>query len=78
MPSLEARTALIDHMKRHHILLVFHYQALHLSVMGRTFGGVAGQCPVTENVADRLVRLPLYYQLNETEQQRVIQTLRKF
>ena len=35
MPSLEARTALIDRMRARQILLVFHYQPLHLSDMGR-------------------------------------------
>lgn len=78
LPSLEARTALIERMKAQHILLVFHYQPLHLSQMGRRFGGKAGQCPVTEDVANRLVRLPLYYQLSEIEQSRVIDRIRTF
>lgn len=78
LPSLEARTALIERMKAQHILLVFHYQPLHLSEMGRRFGGKAGQCPVTEDVANRLVRLPLYYQLSEIEQSRVIDRIRTF
>jgi dTDP-4-amino-4,6-dideoxygalactose transaminase len=71
-PSLEARTALIDAMKARQILLVFHYQPLHLSAMGLGFGGHVGQCPVTEDVADRLVRLPLYFQLADDEQARVV------
>ena len=78
MPSLEARTALIEHMKGRHILLVFHYQPLHLSEMGRRFGGGVGQCPVTEDVADRLVRLPLFYQLTDPDQARVINGVRMF
>jgi dTDP-4-amino-4,6-dideoxygalactose transaminase len=72
MPSLAARTALIDWLRARQILAVFHYQPLHLSEMGRRLGGHAGQCPVTEDVADRLVRLPLYFQLSPEEQQRVI------
>ncbi len=78
MPSLEARTALIQYMKARHILLVFHYQPLHLSEMGRRFGGRVGQCPVTEDVADRLVRLPLFYQLTDPDQTRVINGVRMF
>lgn len=78
MPSLATRTALIDHMKAQHILLVFHYQPLHLSEMGRRFGGRPGQCPVTEDVADRLVRLPLFYQLADSEQSRVVEGIRRF
>jgi dTDP-4-amino-4,6-dideoxygalactose transaminase len=71
-PSLEARTALIAFMRERQMLLVFHYQPLHLSAMGLTFGGHVDQCPVTEDVADRLVRLPLYFQLADDEQARVV------
>jgi dTDP-4-amino-4,6-dideoxygalactose transaminase len=75
LPSLDARSDLIDWMRRHQILTVFHYQPLHLSDMGRRFGGRAGQCPVTEDVADRLLRLPLYFQLTASEQARVVDTI---
>jgi dTDP-4-amino-4,6-dideoxygalactose transaminase len=75
MPTLQARTELIAAMRAREILLVFHYQPLHLSEMGRRFGGRPGQHPVTESVADRLVRLPLYYQLSPPEQTRVIDTI---
>jgi dTDP-4-amino-4,6-dideoxygalactose transaminase len=76
LPSLEARTALIAHMRAQQVLTVFHYQPLHLSEMGRRFGGAPGQCPRTEDVADRLVRLPLYFQLGADEQSHVIRALR--
>ena len=75
MPSRAARTRLIDGMRARQILLVFHYQPLHLSEMGLRLGGQAGQCPVTEDVADRLVRLPLYFQLQDEEQTRVIESV---
>lgn len=78
LPSVAARTALIEHMLARNIHLVFHYQPLHVSEMGRRFGGAAGQCPVTEDVAGRLVRLPLYYQLTGAEQQAVIEGVRAF
>jgi dTDP-4-amino-4,6-dideoxygalactose transaminase len=76
MPSLEARTALIAHMRARRIALVFHYQPLHLSEKGRTLGGEAGQHPMTETVADRLVRLPIFYQLTDAEQASVIDGVR--
>lgn len=72
LPSLEQRTHFIAHLRAEQILSVFHYQPLHLSDMGRRLGGREGQCPVTESVADRLVRLPLYYQLSPAEQARVV------
>lgn len=78
MPSLEARTALIAHMRARRILLVFHYQPLHLSDMGRRFGGRPGQHPVAERAGDCLVRLPVFYQLTPDEQSRVIDALQEF
>ena len=76
LPSLSARTALIAALRAQQILTVFHYQPLHLSDMGRRYGGAPGQHPVTEDVADRLLRLPLYYQLTAEDQQRVVRALR--
>jgi dTDP-4-amino-4,6-dideoxygalactose transaminase len=72
MPSLAARQALIAHLKAQGILAVFHYLPLHLSPMGRRFGGREGDCPVAENVSDRLVRLPFYKDLTQLDQERVI------
>jgi dTDP-4-amino-4,6-dideoxygalactose transaminase len=48
-----------------------------LSDVGRRYGGTAGQCPVTEDVADRLVRLPLFYQLSDEDQTRVITAIQE-
>jgi dTDP-4-amino-4,6-dideoxygalactose transaminase len=78
MPSLEARQGLMDRLKSKGILSVFHYLPLHLSEMGRRFGGRQGQCPVTEEVSDRLVRLPFYNRLSESEQDLVLETVRGF
>jgi dTDP-4-amino-4,6-dideoxygalactose transaminase len=78
LASLEARTAFIAHLRAHNILGLFHYQPLHLSDMGRRFGGRAGQCPVTEQVADRLVRLPLFFQMTDEEQRAVIDAAQSF
>lgn len=75
MPSLAARTRFIAHLRARMVLAVFHYQPLHLSDKGREYGGYAGQCPVTEDVSDRLVRLPLYLDLGEADQARVIEAV---
>ena len=72
MPSLAHRQALIEHLKAKGILSVFHYVPLHLSPMGRKWGYEAGDCPVTESVSDRLVRLPFYYDLTEAEQREIV------
>lgn len=78
MPSLEARSALIAHLKAHGILSVFHYLPLNTSDMGQRFDGKPGDCPVTERVSDRLLRLPFYNDLTEEEQEHVIEVMRAF
>jgi len=75
-PTLESRSVMIEHLKKHQILGVFHYLPLHTSGMGLKLGGKAGDCPVTEEISDRLLRLPFYYSLSESDQQLVIDTLR--
>ena len=78
MPNLEARQGLIRYLKSRGILSVFHYIPLHLSPMGVQFGGRPGQCPVTERVSDRLLRLPFYNDLSEAEQAEVVDAIRQF
>lgn len=78
LPTLEERQALIDHLKSQSILSVFHYLPLHLSDMGKEFGGKEGDCPVTENVSDRLLRLPFYNDLDETDLSTVVSAIREF
>jgi len=78
LPSLEQRQALISHLKQQGIGSVFHYLPLHLSDMGRTFGGRPGDCPVTEDVSDRLLRLPFYNNLSGADQSRVIHAIQEF
>lgn len=72
MPSLEVRSRFITHMKDAGILAVFHYLPLHLSEYGVRFGGKPGDCPVTEDISDRLVRLPLFVSMSDEELERVI------
>jgi dTDP-4-amino-4,6-dideoxygalactose transaminase len=78
LPSHDSRQKLISHLRERNILSVFHYVPLHTSDMGRKFGGYEGQCPVTEYVSDRLLRLPFYTDMTESEQEFVIQAVRQF
>jgi dTDP-4-amino-4,6-dideoxygalactose transaminase len=64
MPTHEKRTAFIHHLQKRGINAVFHYQPLHLSKMGEKFGGAKGNCPVSEDLSNRLVRLPFYNDLD--------------
>jgi dTDP-4-amino-4,6-dideoxygalactose transaminase len=75
MPSLEQRQALIAHLKKRGILSVFHYLPLHLSDMGGRFGGTPGDCPVTEDVSDQLLRLPFYNSLTEPDQAQIVESI---
>jgi dTDP-4-amino-4,6-dideoxygalactose transaminase len=78
MPSLAARTALIGHLANHGILSAFHYLPLHLSPMGEQWGYRAGDCPVTEHVSDRLVRLPLFNSLSDQDLEQVVSAVVAF
>ena len=78
LPTPEARRALIETLAGRSILAPFHYQPLHLSAMGRRFGGQPGECPVAERVSGLLVRLPLYNGMTDAEQGEVIEAVRDF
>jgi dTDP-4-amino-4,6-dideoxygalactose transaminase len=78
MPSETDRQRLISHLKARQIQSVFHYVPLHLSEMGQRFGARPGDCPVTENLSRRLLRLPFYNGLAGERQQRVIEALLDF
>jgi dTDP-4-amino-4,6-dideoxygalactose transaminase len=76
--SLDQRTRLIAHLKQRGILAVFHYLPLHVSEMGQRLGGKPGDCPVTEDLSDRVLRLPFYNDLSGAEQGYVVDSLRAF
>jgi dTDP-4-amino-4,6-dideoxygalactose transaminase len=78
MPSLEQRQSMIEHLKQCGVNAVFHYLPLHISDMGRRFGGKEGDCPVTEDVSDRLLRLPFHNELTEADQARVVMAIQEF
>lgn len=77
LPNLATRSALIDRLKAAGVQSVFHYIPLHSAPAGRRYGRVGdgrGNLPVTNEVSDRLLRLPLWCGL-EAEQPQVIQAL---
>jgi dTDP-4-amino-4,6-dideoxygalactose transaminase len=76
LPGQSSRQALIDHLKRAGIMSVFHYLPLHTSEMGRKFGGRPGDCPVTEQTSDRLLRLPFYNTLTNSELEQIVSAIR--
>lgn len=78
LPSLEERQAMIEYLKSFGIYSVFHYLPLHLSDMGKQFGGQVGDCPVTEDISDRLLRLPFYNSLSEADLALVVEKVKAF
>jgi dTDP-4-amino-4,6-dideoxygalactose transaminase len=78
LPGLESRHRLIDHLRQRGIASVFHYLPLHLSDMGRRFGGRPGDCPITERVSDQLIRLPFHNALNENDLEKVVSAVMDF
>ncbi|MBR4373514.1 MAG: dTDP-4-amino-4,6-dideoxygalactose transaminase [Treponema sp.] len=76
--NLEERTAFIAHMKKNDILAVFHYIPLHSAPAGVKFGRFDGKDEITTPYSERLVRLPLYFGLTESDQQKVIDCVLEF
>jgi dTDP-4-amino-4,6-dideoxygalactose transaminase len=78
MPDLDLRQRFISYLRERDVYTVFHYLPLHLSDMGRKFGGQPGDCPVTERVSDQLVRLPFYNNLSSSELEQVLDAILEF
>ena len=78
LPNLDLRQKFIMYLRERGIYSVFHYLPLHLSDMGQGFGYKAGDCPITENVSDQLVRLPFHNALTSSEQEQVIDAILDF
>jgi dTDP-4-amino-4,6-dideoxygalactose transaminase len=78
-PSLEHRSSLISGLKENSISAVFHYLPLNQSDYARRLsiehGTLLQQCPVTEEMSDRLLRLPFYTSMSREDQDRVIEAL---
>ncbi len=76
--SLSLRTRLLAHLRSANIHAVFHYVPLHTSPMGQQYGSKAGDLPVTEDLSDRLIRLPCYYELNQQDQDSIMAEIKDF
>jgi dTDP-4-amino-4,6-dideoxygalactose transaminase len=78
LPDESRRNEFISYMSANQASAVFHYLPLNVSPMGKLFGGREGQCPVTEDVSGRLVRLPFYTDMTPDEQDRVVELCLNF
>lgn len=71
-PSAAVREKFLDHMRMQGILAVSHYVPLNTSPFGLRVGGEAGMCPVSEEMSSRLVRLPFYTNMTESDVELVV------
>jgi dTDP-4-amino-4,6-dideoxygalactose transaminase len=78
VPSEEVRDALLAYLDAAGVNAVFHYVPLHDSPVGRRVGRCAGDMSNTENLSRRLLRLPCYVGLEESQQESVISLVRRF
>ena len=78
LPSQTVRDAMLAHLNRNEVNAVFHYVPLHVSAMGRRFGWKEGDCPVTEDVSKRLLRLPFHVNLTDADLRRVVDEVMRF
>ncbi|MFP6574389.1 MAG: dTDP-4-amino-4,6-dideoxygalactose transaminase, partial [Pirellulaceae bacterium] len=74
----ETRQALMRHLNQQDIHAVFHYVPLHTSKMGQQLSAQARSLPVTESLSERLLRLPLFYEITTAQQDRVVDQIEKF
>jgi len=78
MPSQIIRDLLIEYLKKHKIISVFHYVPLHNSEMSERFGWNSDNCPISIDISQRLIRLPLYYGLTENQSDFIIEKILNF
>ena len=76
--DIEERTRLICFLKERGIHCVFHYIPLHSSEAGKKFGYFYGEDRYTTRESERLLRLPMYYGMKESDRQYVAQEIHKF
>ena len=76
--DMEERKALISYLKERDIAAVFHYVPLHSAPAGLRFGRFHGEDRYTTKESARLLRLPMYYNLSESDQQKVIDAVHGF
>lgn len=76
--DLEERTQFITYLKEREIAAVFHYIPLHTAPAGVKYGQFHGEDKYTTKESERLVRLPLYYDMTEEERDKVIEAVIDF
>ncbi|WP_052664294.1 dTDP-4-amino-4,6-dideoxygalactose transaminase [Nitriliruptor alkaliphilus] len=75
LPDASSRDHALDALRRAGVHATFHYVPLHRSDGGRRFAAAPSECPVTDDVSARLLRLPFHNRMSASEQERVVGVL---
>ena len=78
LKDLDIRTRFIDYMKKNGVYCVFHYIPLHSAPAGEKYGRFHGNDNYTTKESERLVRLPMFYGLKESEVEMICDKIREF
>ena len=76
--DLATRSELIEYLKTQGVLSVFHYIPLHSAKAGKKFGRFHGEDIYTTKESERLLRLPMFYNLEMEDVQKVIEAVLSF
>lgn len=76
--NINERTSLIDYLKSKNIYSVFHYVPLHSSSAGLKFGMMKGLDKYTTAESERILRLPLHYNITDNDVEKVVQSIKSF
>ena len=76
--DISERDCLIQYLGEQEIKAVFHYIPLHTALAGKRYGRFHGEDRYTTKESERLLRLPLYHQMTEEENEKVIKAVREF
>lgn len=74
LPDRTTRDAVLAGMREQGVVATFHYVPLHSSAAGRKFSAEPVECPVTDDISGRLIRLPFYNNLTAGDSDRVLET----
>ena len=69
------RQSILSKLKKSNVFSVFHYVPLHSSPAGKRYGKVNGSLEVTQELSERLIRLPLWCGITQEQQQVVVDVL---
>ncbi len=78
LPDNSERDMLMNYLRLKNIDVRFHYIPLHSSPMGISLGFQPNDCPVAEEYSERLLRLPLYPQMSDNQQEYIIETTNNY